>query len=75
MDHYTSDVSAILGAMAPGSYRLALGKCSPSIYRQTHTEERVSRPSDFGFTSCWLLDLHIAGPVLQLAFKACKGLY
>ena len=58
LDHYTSDVSAILGAMTPGSYRSALGKCSPSIYRQTHTEERVSRPSDFGFTSCWLLDLH-----------------
>ena len=38
LDHYTSDVSSILGLMAPGSYRSALGKCSPSIYRQTHTE-------------------------------------
>ena len=38
LDHYTSDVSSILGLLAPGSYRSALGKCSPSIYRQTHTE-------------------------------------
>jgi len=45
------------------------------IRRQGTVDEHVSRPSDFGFTSCWLLDLHIAGPVLQLAFKACKGLY
>ena len=38
LDHYTRDVSSILGLMAPCSYRSALGKCSPSIYRQIHTE-------------------------------------
>ena len=53
------DVSTILGVRRP----VPIGRHWANVLQSTgiHTLKDVYP----GYTSCWLLDLHIAGPVLQ----------